>query len=336
LPWGITATAEFIYNMDVNGVNYYNANLSQPDASYTGPDSRPRWTSGNRINPNIDNAIVLSNQALGNSYVASISLEKALSNGFYAKAFYSYGGARSTVNPGSIAGGSYFNNPHQGDPNNPGAGFSSNFLGHRAVAVLNYSDDIFSFGRTSFSLFWEGRTIGNASYTYSSDFNGDGGFRNDLIYIPANANEMNFEEFTSSGTTFTVADQIAAFESFIAQDKYLSKNRGKIAERGGVIMPMVFRADFSASQTLVTTSDKSFLEFRVDILNVGNLLNPNWGIGKTFTTTSPLNPRGTDASGDPVFRLANLGPNLISETYQPTAGVSDVYRIQFGLRFTFN
>ncbi|KPQ19842.1 MAG: TonB-dependent receptor [Algoriphagus marincola HL-49] len=336
LPWGITATAEFIYNMDVNGVNYYNANLSQPDASYTGPDSRPRWTSGNRINPNIDNAIVLSNQALGNSYVASISLEKALSNGFYAKAFYSYGGARSTVNPGSIAGGSYFNNPHQGDPNNPGAGFSSNFLGHRAVAVLNYSDDIFSFGRTSFSLFWEGRTIGNASYTYSSDFNGDGGFRNDLIYIPANANEMNFEEFTSSGTTFTVADQIAAFESFIAQDKYLSKNRGKIAERGGVIMPMVFRADFSASQTLVTTSDKSFLEFRVDILNVGNLLNPNWGIGKTFTTTSPLNPRGTDASGNPVFRLANLGPNLISETYQPTAGVSDVYRIQFGLRFTFN
>lgn len=335
LPWGITATAEFIYNKDVNGVSYYNANLSQPNAVYSGPDPRPRWTSGNRINGNIDNAVTLANQAIGNSYVASFSLEKSLSKGFYAKAFYSYGQARNTIDPGSIAFGSWNNNNHAGDPNNPGLGFSGNFLGHRAVAVLNYTKDIFSFGNTSFSLFWEGRTIGNGSYVYGGDYNGDGGFSNDLIYIPANRGEMNFQSYSSSGVTFTVADQIEAFEAYIAQDKYLSANRGKIAERGAVIMPMVFRADFSASQTLFTTNKNSFLEFRVDILNVGNLLNTDWGTGKTFTTTSPLIPRGTDASGAPIFRLRNLGPNLISETFQPTGGVSDVYRVQFGLRFTF-
>ncbi|WP_332910656.1 TonB-dependent receptor [Algoriphagus boritolerans] len=336
LPFGITATAEFIYNKDVNGVSYYNANLSQPNTAYAGPDPRPRWTQGNRINSNIDNAVTLSNQAIGNSWVASFSLEKALSKGFYAKAFYSYGEARNTIDPGSIAFGSWNNNQHSGDPNNPGLGFSGNFLGHRAVAVLNYTKDIFSFGNTSFSLFWEGRTIGTGSYVYGGDYNGDGGFSNDLIYIPANRSEMNFEEYSSSGSTFTVADQVAAFEAYIAQDKYLSANRGRIAERGAVIMPMVFRADFSASQTLFTTNKNSFLEFRVDILNVGNLLNTDWGTGKTFTDTRILIPRGTDASGAPVFRLRNVGPDLISDTYQPTGGIGDVYRVQFGLRFTFN
>ncbi len=334
--WGMVATAEFIYNKDVNGVAYYNANLAAPNATLTGPDRRPVWTSGNRIISKIDNAVVLSNQAIGNSYVASFSLEKPFASGFYAKAAYSYGSSRNTIDPGSIAFGSWNNNPHNGDPNNPELGISSNFAGHRVFAALNYSHDIFSFGTTNFSLFWEGRTIGNGSYVYSGDLNGDGGFSNDLIYIPQSRSEMNFQTFTSSGVTFTAADQAAAWEAFILQDDYLRENRGRVAERGAVIMPMVFRADFSASQTLLTTISKSFLEFRVDILNVGNLLNSNWGVGQAFTTTSPLVPRGNDSSGNPIFRLRNLGPNLITDTYQPTAGVSDVYRIQFGLRYTFN
>ena len=333
---GIVATAEFIYNSDVNGLAYYNANLSAPNSNLNGPDNRPTWTSGNRINSKIDNAVVLSNQAIGNSYVASFSLEKTLTKGFYAKAAYSYGSSRNTVDPGSIAFGSWNNNQHNGDPNNPTLGISSNFAGHRVFAALNYTKDIFSFGTTNFSLFWEGRTIGNGSYVYSGDLNGDGGFSNDLIYIAANRAEMNFQTFTSSGVTFTAADQSTAWEAFIQQDDYLRENRGRVAERGAVVMPMLFRADFSASQTLVTLLDKSFLEFRVDILNVGNLLNSDWGTGQAFTTTSPLVPRGNDSSGNPIYRLRNLGPNLISDSYQATAGANDVFRLQFGLRYTFN
>lgn len=338
LPGGIIGTAEFIYNVDVNGVAYYNANLSQPDATFAGPDQRPRWTSGNRINPNIDNAVVLSNQAIGNSYVASVSLEKPFASGLYVKGAYSYGEARNTIDPGSIAFGSWNNNNHAGDPNNPGLGFSSNFMGHRAFVALSYNKDLFSFGNTSFSLFWEGRTLGNFSYVYGGDLNGDGGNSNDLIYIPSNTGEMNFEEFTSSDRTFTVGEQVNAWEAFIQQDKYLSSNRGSIAERGAVISPMVFRADFSAAQQLFTNigGKRNALEFRLDVLNVGNLLNSEWGIGQFATTTSPLVPRGTDASGAPVFRLRNFGDQLISQTFQPSANVADVWRLQFGIRYIFN
>jgi hypothetical protein len=337
LPAGIIATGEFIYSADVNGVAYYNGNLPVHQSSFNGKDNRPRYTS-NRINSNVPNAVVLSNQAIGTSWVASVSLEKPFSSGLYVKAAYSYGESKNTVNAGSIAAGTWFNNPVSRDPNNPGLGFSNNNLGHRGFAVASYSKDFFKFGNTSFSLFWETRTIGNGSYTFSGDMNGDGGFSNDLIYIHANKAEMNFQEYTASGKTFTAAQQADAWEAYILQDKYLSANRGKYAERGAVIMPMISRADFTFAQQLFTNikGKKNALEFRVDILNVGNLLNNDWGLGQTFNAIRPLTNPSVDANGVSRYRLAQLGGNLISETYRPTANVNDVWRMQFGLRYIFN
>jgi hypothetical protein len=342
LPFGIIGTLEFIYNKDVNGVNYYNANLASSNANFTGPDSRVRWIGGNsatRINQKIDNAVTLGNQAVGSSYVISASLEKPFTNGLYAKAAYSYGETQNTFDAGSIAFGSWNNNPHSGDPNNPLVGLSANTLGHRAFTALSYSKDIFKkLGNTSMGLFWEGRTIGNYSYVYGGDFNGDGGFSNDLIYIHKDKSEMRFQPFTSSGKTFSAQEQIDAWESFIQQDKYLSSNRGKIAERGAAFLPMVFRADFNFTQQLFANigGKRNTLEFRADVLNVGNLLNSAWGIGQFVTSNSPLVPAGLSTDGLPQFRLRNFGNQLITQTFQPSVGVSDVWRAQFGLRYSFN
>lgn len=339
LPWGLVATGEFIYTSDVNGVAYYNANLPENQTNLTGVDNRPRWSS-NRINSKIPNAVTLSNQAIGRSWVVSASLEKPFANGLYIKAAYSYGETRNTVDPGSIASGTWFNNPISGDPNNPQLGISSNNLGNRVFAVVSYNKDIFKFGNTSVSLFWESVTIGNGSYRFTGDANGDGGFNNDLIYIPASTSEMNFQQYSlpNGGRTFTVAEQTAAWEAYIQQDEYLSANRGQYAERGAVIMPMVSRADFSFTQQLFTNinNKRNTLEFRIDILNVGNLLNSDWGVGKTFNTTQPLTNASVDANGALRYRMAQLGGNLISETYRSTANVNDVWRMQFGLRYIFN
>ena len=43
LPGGFTGTAEFIYNRDVNGMYYINANLPAAQTTFTGVDKRPRW-----------------------------------------------------------------------------------------------------------------------------------------------------------------------------------------------------------------------------------------------------------------------------------------------------
>ncbi|MGH7699876.1 MAG: TonB-dependent receptor, partial [Gemmatimonadales bacterium] len=339
LPWwGLVGTAEFLYNRDVNGIYYINANLPAPDATFAGVDGRPRWTAGNRIHANVDNAVVLKNQNVGRSWNVAFSVEKPLTDGLFGKLAYSYGEAKNTIDPGSIAFGSWNNNQHPGDPNNPGLGFSSSSPGHRIFTALSYRRQFFRFGETSVSLFWEGRTEGNASYTFSGDLNGDGGFSNDLIYIPRNTAEMNFEQFTASGRTFTAAEQAVAWEAFIQQDSYLRERRGEYAERGAVFLPMVFRADLSIAQSLFTDvgGKRNSVEFRVDILNVGNLLDPDWGVGKRLVTTSPLIARGADAQGRALYRLRNIGDQLIGESLQPSAGITDVYRVQFSLRYNFN
>ncbi len=183
LPLGLIGTAELLYDRDVNGVYYINANLREPNASFTGADTRPRWTTSNRINSNITSAVVLKNQNEGRSWNIAGSLERPFSNGMFVKAAYSYGEAKNTVDPGSIAFGSWNNNPHAGDPNNPGLGYAGASAGHRAFVTGSYRAEYFRFGATTISLFGEGRTIGNTSYTFSGDLNGDGGTSNDLIYI---------------------------------------------------------------------------------------------------------------------------------------------------------
>ena len=341
LPFlGLIATVEGLYSRDVNGIYYINANQTAPNSALVGADTRPRWTSSSarKIYQKVDNAIILKNQNEGYYWNISASLEKPFSDNWYFKAGYNYGEAKNTIDPGSIAFGSWNNNQHAGNPNNPGLGFSVNSPGHRVFGTLSYKFDYFNFGSTTITLFGEAYTQGNASYVYSGDLNGDGGTSNDLIYIPRDASEMYFEQYTSGSTTFSVADQQAAWEAFIQQDEYLSKHRGEYAERNAVFMPMVFRADLSIIQEFYGEfiGKKNSLQVRVDILNFTNLLNKDWGVGDNFVTTRPLIFRGIDSEGKPIYRLANVGGKLIDKTFQPSSSILDVYRIQLGVRYNFN
>lgn len=349
LPGGFIAGAELLYSRDLNGIYYINANLSSPSSSFTGPDARPRWTAGNRIHSFITSAVVLKNQDVGRAYNLAFTLEKPFSKGFYGKAAYSYGEAKNTVDPGSIAFGSWNNNQHAGNPNDPGLGFSSATLKHRVFGAVTYRAEYFKFGATTFSGFWETRTLGNGSYVFSGDLNGDGGTSNDLIYIPRDASEMNFGNITSSSGTvlFTPAQQAAAWESFIQKDKYLSKHRGEYAVRGAAFLPFVTRVDFSVAQEVFAKffGGEHKFQFRMDILNFGNLLNKDWGIGQTFNSTSPLittsssstsTCRPAGATTAATYCLRRIGSALITEPLIPTATINDVYRIQFGIRYSFN
>ena len=359
LPFGFIGTAEFLYNKDVNGIYYINANLTEPSTNFAGVDNRPRWTAGNRVNSNITSAIVLKNQSEGYSYNIALSLEKPFNNNWYTKLGWSYGESKNTVDPGSIAFGSWNNNQHSGDPNNPGASFSTSTLGHRVFAALSYrfgSVDYSGgmFGATTVSLFWEGgHAFGidpfnffqrTTSYTFSGDLNGDGGTSNDLIYIHNDQSEMNFQEYATGGVTYTAAMQAAAWDAFIQQDEYLSKNRGKYAERNGIRLPMVFRGDFSISQDVYfnVLNKRQTLQFRVTVLNVGNLLNKEWGVADRLVSNQPLIVPTTaqggpaDANGAAQYRLRVVNGELINKSTEKSVTIFDVYRMQFGVRYMFN
>lgn len=352
---GWLATVEFLWGQDVNGIYYINANLPEADAAFTtGPDQRPRWVSDkcatvsgtqtNRINCAVTSAVVLKNQDVGRTYNASVSIERAFANGFYAKAATAYGTARNTVNPGSIAFGSWNNNQHTGDPNNPGIGFGGDFQGRRTFLVLSHTKDWFGWGNTNISTFLENRLIANGSYVYGGDLNGDGGTSNDLLYVPRDPSEMNFHPFTSGGVTYTAAMQAEAWEQFIAQDPYLRTRRGQYAQRGAVMLPQLTRMDVSISQDIsrLIAGSKNTLQVRLDILNFTNLINSDWGLSQQLVSTSPLLPRAAnqggpaDANGRAIHTMRVVGGQLMNRSFQKTAGQFDVWQMQLGLRYSFN
>ncbi len=337
LPARLVGTVELLYSRDVNGMYYINANLPPAQAAFAGVDARPRWTN-NRIHSHISNATVLKNQDVGSAWNIAGSLSLPSTAGLAMKGAYSYGETRNTVDPSSIAFGNWANNPHPGDPNNPGLGFSSNSPGHRVFVSATYTRNFFRFGSTSLSLFWEGRTNGNTSYVFAGDMNGDGATGSDLIYIPRDTSEMNFQTFTAAGRTFTAADQAAAFETYIQQDPYLRKNRGRYAERGAVFLPLVSRADFSLVQDLFTNirGKRNALQLRVDVDNFTNMLNNNWGVSQRVIRNQILTNPGVDAQGRATYRLAVVNNELLTRSFETGASQNDVYRFMVSLRYSFN
>jgi hypothetical protein len=358
---GWRGTLDFLWGKDVNGIYYINANLPDNQTNFTGPDTRSRWTS-NRINASVTSAIVMKNQNIGESYSAALSLERNWRSGFFTKFATAFGDSKNTIDPGSIASGSWFNNTMDDDPNNPGLSRSSNFQGRRSFAAIAYTRDFFGWGNTTISTFLENRAQGSASYRFSNDANGDGG-SNDLLYVPANVSEMNFRQWSqcSNNTTtltgacgggatvtrtYTVAEQQTAWTSYINQDPHLRARRGQYAQRNGLILPQITRMDVSFSQDIsrLVSGQRNTLQFRLDILNFTNMINTDWGVGVRVIDVSPLTSVAQatcDTGVNPgwmcyTMRPASTNGNLVSKTFQKTAFEGDVWRMQMGFRYTFN
>jgi hypothetical protein len=352
LPWGMIGTAEFIFNKDVNGLAYYNANLPAAQSAFNGPDNRPRWvgtscasataapcvTRLNNVAGNqITNAIVLTNANDGRSWNFAASLTKNV-GGLSLRSAYSYGESKTLIDPGSIASGSFTGNAVPGDPNNPPLAFSSSSPGHRLYINANYTKQFFRFGSTTVSAFWNTFTSGNTSYVFAGDMNGDSANNNDLIYIPRDQSEMSFASFTSGGRTFTPEQQAQAFETYINNDPYLREHRGQYAERNAVFFPRTTRIDLSLVQEVFgnVKGTRHGGQIRLDITNFGNMLNSDWGVSPRLRQNQILTNAAVDAAGKLTYRMALQNGDLFTTPYQTNAGISDVYVMMLSFRYTFN
>ncbi len=345
LPLGIVATFDGIYTKTLAGISYINANLRPATRTFAGPDQRLRYdgTTGNanRLNANVTSNVVLQNS--GEDYAISLTaqLQKSFGDNWFGLIAYTYTDARNNNNPGSIAFGSWANNPVANNPNLPELGFSAAAVPHRVLASGSYRFE-YGIGATTISLFWSGAPQGRFSYTYGGDMNQDGVVNNDLIFVPNRASDLLFLPLTTGGRTFTPEEQAAAFDAFIEQDDYLRTRRGQYAERNGAVFPWVFRADLAVIQDfyLELGGQRNGLQLRLDIFNVGNLLNSEWGVGWQRTAPFPLTAAGVSADGRPQFRMATIttpsGPQLLNSSFQRTASIADLWSAQFSIRYTFN
>ena len=97
------------------------------------------------------------------------------------------------------------------------------------------------------------------------------------------------------------------------------------------------------SQELFTNlyGKRNTLSARVDIVNVGNLLNKDWGVGWRLVNNQPLTNAGADSQGRATYRMRNTNPTgtqheLMTTTFERTSGRADVWELGFSLSYTFN
>lgn len=352
LPGGFVGSIDFIINKNINAVNYFNANLEPAKANFPGVDTRAKFpgsgsssiANDTRVNDNVSNAIVLTTTNQGSYTGATLKIEYPGRRGFYGLAAYTYSTAKDLMDAGSIASGSWTGVPTVNGNNLLSLSYSTNDIPHRIIGLVGYKFEYGgkAGGTVGFSLGYVGEQSARFSYAIAGDMNGDNVFNNELIFVPSKGSDLKFEEFKTGDVTFTVVQQQEAFDAFIEQDEYLKTRRGQYAERNGAILPMLHQFDLSVTKEFFINvgGKRNTLQFRADILNVGNLVNDNWGVGNTIVNSRPLTYRRLDTAGEPVYRLVTQrlenGQNvLIRNSYVDRTSIADVWSAQFGLRYTF-
>ncbi|MBC6952379.1 hypothetical protein DWB58_31085 [candidate division KSB1 bacterium] len=346
LPSDMLGTLELVYGNDINAVFMRNADLVAPVRRLR--DGRPYYGGFGASELNSDGGAgiyVIDNTSDGYNLNVTAQLRKNFSNGMNTNVAYSFTRAKNQLKSTEIASVLWQNQPVQGNPNLPELSYSEFGQRHRIVGSATYRKSWSNSMATHFGLFLEvaegNRFAGSGgnrySYLYSGDVNGDGQGGNDLIYIPANQNEINFAPYTdATGRTVSAQEQWNALNAFIEQDKYLSAHRGEISERFGAVNPWYYNIDLRVLQdfSFNAGAKRQTIQLSFDILNVPNLINSSWGVRKvaSASATSPLRLVNFDGtSGEPVFNFT--GP---SKTFIDDAGLNSRWQIQVGLRYMFN
>jgi len=161
------------------------------------------------------------------------------------------------------------------NPNENVASNSNYLVKDRFTANVNWQKRFFGEYKTTFGLFYEGRSGKPYSWTVNNDLNGDGLAGNDLMYIPSapGSGEVVF----SGATPAARAANEAAFWKVVNANGDLRKAKGGVIGRNESFSPWTNSFDVRMSQEVpgFFKGNKGIITF--DILNFGNLLNRKWG-----------------------------------------------------------
>ncbi len=352
LPGGIEATIEALYTKTLNNILYTNINSDTAvKFKWTGsPDNRNVYFNKN-INSTYSAVYLASNTSEGYTYNLSASFAKKFEFGLSALLAYSYGDAYALSEGTSSQNSSQWRGQvNINGRNNPEYGRSDFAAGHRIVTALTYAYNWTKDGanKTTVSLFMNSQS--GTPYSYIIDGSnarnlnaerGSTSANRSLVFIPNDASDINLVDYTSGDVTVTAAEQWTNLNNLIEDDKYLSKNRGKYAEKNGAWAPfttifdVAIRHDFG----LKFGSNTHKFQLSLDIANVGNMLNKDWGTiytipGTQFNNYLLYQFEGYESDGTtPKFTFRNDKTGLDS---YGIANFASRWNMLFGVRYIFN
>ena len=326
-------TGEFIYNKTINGVT-----ISDWSIMPVGGFARLNGVDNRAIYPDVyrtgTKAFVLENTNKGYGYSASVSLNMSPIEGLDIMAAYTHTMSKElTGMPGSNAESAFTYVPTVEGPNNIRLHNSQYVTPDRVVASLTHSDK----SGNHYSFIYEAFRGGyNYSYMTTNDMNGDG-YNYDAIFIPTD------EQVANNEFRFASEDDAARVMDFVHNDPYLSKHQGQYAEAYSVYSPWVHRLDFSYKHDFKVNigNTTNVLQLSLDIKNLLNLFNSNWGVMKQLNPDAIgsdariLNYDGVDADGYAVFSTPS-GINANTQTFVPYHGIGQCWYASIGIKYLFN
>ncbi len=346
LPWwGMVASAEVIITEVKEGIAYQHLNLGAPTGF--GPDGRELFWRPDALNPanwnlagqfrggssagqsraNATRAfrdVVLADRtSKGGGESFTLSLQKPQTDRWFWQLAYTYTDATEVSPLTSSRAISNFTNVANVNPNDIVAGRSNSAIRDRITAAVSYRVPLFNDYKTEIALFYEGRSGVPFSWTFDNDANGDG-IINDLLYVPNGRGDVLFGSQAEE----------EAFFAFLAQNPGLARFAGGNAKRNSEDSKWTNQVDLRFSQELPGLFKGNKAEIWLDVQNVLNLIDRDWGLIEEVGFPRQLGVvefGGIDpASGKFVYRFNT--PDL--QTLRDVTGESR-WRLQLGFRYSF-
>ena len=307
LPWGIKATLEGVYSYNFNEVYATSLGYKQDGTVQLPgePAARHKWVSEN-INNSEEKPVNgfyihnVNNAGHGTYYSLTAQLSKSFNWGLDLMAAYTRSGSKTLSDGGGDQISEFGNIQTINGVNEPMLGNAYYVSPNRVIANAAYTINEGRHAATKLSVFYEGYNIGymgNYSYSrfgYVMNNVSGAGKASQLIYIPT-ADELKAmpwaDVLNKDGSVKQTAENNKAdFEALLASDPYLSKNRGKYSERNGIAAPFLNRVNVRVAQDVYfnLAGRKQTLEIGLDIKNVGNMINSDWGVYKQISSNSIL------------------------------------------------
>lgn len=350
LPWyGIVASAELLQTKVNDALHFERLDLG--NVTYDqGPDGRklywsnPYTRTGTRAGSNAgipaladtipgyenvtgwhnDGVILMKNTDKGRSTQFTVSLNKPLTENWGWMIGYTYTDATEVSPLTSSRAISNWSNKAVFDPNEDVAATSNYEIQDRVTANVSFRKAFFGDYNTTFSVFYEGRSGLPHSWRFRNDMNGDG-YSNDLLYVPNGPGDVIF-------TGGTAMEQ--AFFDWLGDHPELLARAGHVSERNGSRNPWVNTFDVRISQELPGFFKGHKSEIWLDVMNIGNLLNKDWGriqYASPYSDRTVVDFRGVDqATGKYLY---DFNPNSISAV--PLTDWESRWSLQVGFRYKF-
>ena len=328
----LSVTLEGIFNKTINGVSI--SDWSIPDvggfARFNGVDNRPVYPAGYRTKTK---AFVLENTKLGYGWSGNITINAQPAEWLNVMAAYAHTVAKDVTGmPGSAAESAFTYVPTVEGPNFIRLHNSQYNTPDRLVASLTAHDN----SGNHFSLIYES-WLGGANYSFMmlNDINSDG-YNYDVIYVPTDA------EVQSNQFRFVSADDKTRFMDYVHANSYLKNRQGKYAEPYSVYSPWVHRIDFGYKHDFVFNANntKHTLQLSLDLKNVLNLFNSEWGVAKYLNPAIGSEARilkfeGVDAEGVATFSTPSA-INGDTKTFTPSHSLGQCWYALIGVKYIFN